>query len=174
MGRRVLRGPTRWTERKRFIVISPNRWNAIGGYAAGVRTTTQFKGRPLQFPQVLRYPKEPAAFACCGDATTFASNAFDQRERPPRPTQASLQDMVAIAKGLLVTHELARLSSGIPFPSLRASGHAAAALRDAARCTSLVMRRQAPRARAITQHRSGVPGPICHIRGIDLRDRGGS
>ncbi len=109
-------GPRIGTERKRFVVISPNRWNAVGGYATCVRTTTSFKGRPLQFPRVLTYPDQPAAFACCGDATTFATHMFDQRERPPRPTHASLADMVAISKGLVVTHDLAAAVARNPVP----------------------------------------------------------
>ncbi len=90
-------------ETKRFVVVSPNRWNAASGLATAVRTTSRFKGTLDEFPLITR----GAARACCGDITTFQVGAFDlrRRHRPVPPTTA-LADMISIAKGVAVTHEL--------------------------------------------------------------------
>lgn len=90
-------------ERKRRIVVSPNAWNAVSGMATLVRTTTSFGRYGAEFPEIQR----GRARACCGDAATFelASIRLAQRDRPT-PHTATMRDMVALARGLTVTHEL--------------------------------------------------------------------
>jgi len=96
-------GPEVDGERKRRIVVSPNPWNAVSGMATFVRTTTSFAGHGDEFPQV----QGGAGHACCGDATTFELRAvLLQRRDRPVPHSTTLHDMVAIARGLAVTHGL--------------------------------------------------------------------
>lgn len=90
-------------ERKRRIVISPNPWNAVSGMATLVRTTTSFERRGIEFPQI----QAGRARACCGDATTFDLSAVRLLPRERRtPATATMRDMMAIARGLIVTHDL--------------------------------------------------------------------
>lgn len=92
-------GPTGQT--KRYVVVSDERWNALGRGALAVRTTTQQKIWGEAFPMI----EGGAARACCGDATVFPPTAFDLRNRP-RPSSLSLDDMVAIAHGLCDVFDL--------------------------------------------------------------------
>ena len=96
-------GPSVAGERKRRVVVSPNAWNAISGMATFVRTTTSFERHGPEFPQI----QGGAARACCGDATTIEHERvrLAPRDRPV-PHVVTMRDMVAIARGLMVTHEL--------------------------------------------------------------------
>ena len=86
-------GPNRQT--KRYVVVSDERWNALGRGAIAVRTTSQQKTWGDAFPII----ESGAARACCGDATVFPPTMFNLRDRP-RPSSLSLDDMVVIARGL--------------------------------------------------------------------------
>ena len=96
-------GPVINGERKRRIVVSPNAWNALSGFATLVRTTTSFARYGDEFPQIQR----GAARACCGEAITFerSSILLSGRDRPD-PSTTTMRDMVAIARGLVVAYEL--------------------------------------------------------------------
>lgn len=88
-------------EHKRYVVVSNDHWNRADGTAVAVRTTTQDRRSGTAFPPL----QGGAAKACCGDATAFAARRFDLRQRPQLrwlPTA----DMVAIAWGLVETHQL--------------------------------------------------------------------
>ncbi len=80
---------------KRYVVVSDERWNALGRGAIAVRTTTQQKSWGEAFPSI----EGGLARACCGDATVIPANQFDFHGRP-QPGALSLDDMVAIARGL--------------------------------------------------------------------------
>ncbi|MGH2458939.1 MAG: hypothetical protein ACRDIY_08730 [Chloroflexota bacterium] len=92
-------GPTRQT--KRYVVVSDERWNAMGRGAIAVRTTTRQKAWGEAFPSI----EGRAARACRGDATVFPVTQFDMRRRP-QPSSLSLDDMVAIARGLCDVFDL--------------------------------------------------------------------
>ena len=90
-------------QRKRFVVVSPNEWNAATPFASGIRTTSQFKRDALQFPLI----QGGLIRACCGDLATFGKNELSLGPRSrPTPATATLADMVAIARGLVITHAL--------------------------------------------------------------------
>lgn len=97
-------GPLMSGERKRRIVVSPNAWNAASELATLVRTTTSFARYGEEFPQI----QDGGARACCGDAITFerSSILLAGRDRPD-PHTASMRDMIAVGRGLVVAYELA-------------------------------------------------------------------
>lgn len=86
---------------KRYVVVSDDRWNAARGASIGVRTTTQNKPWGDAFPSI----EGGKARACCGDATVFPHHLFNLRERP-RPAFLSVDDMIAIARGLVDVFDL--------------------------------------------------------------------
>lgn len=88
-------------EHKRYVVVSNDQWNHADGTAVAVRTTTTARRWGTAFPAI----QDGAARACCGDATTFAAPRFVMRGRP-QPQWLPLADMVAIARGLIDTHQL--------------------------------------------------------------------
>lgn len=114
-GQIYLAGPPVQGERKRRVVVSPNAWNALSGMATFVRTTTSFDRHGPEFPPI----QGGAVRACCGDAATFEHRRvlLAPRDRPV-PQAVTMQDIVAIARGLVVTHELeaavARAATGGP------------------------------------------------------------
>jgi mRNA-degrading endonuclease toxin of MazEF toxin-antitoxin module len=83
------------SQTKRYVIVSDERWNALGKGAIAVRTTTQSKSWGAAFPSI----EEGRARACCGDATVFPSHQFDYDGRP-NPASLLLADMVSIARGL--------------------------------------------------------------------------
>ncbi len=90
-------------ERKRFIIVSPNEWNQAAGIVTAVRTTSQSKGDLVQFPTIQR----GRIHACCGDLSTFgASEILMRRQDRPTPATCTITEMVAVAKGIAVTHGL--------------------------------------------------------------------
>lgn len=99
----IYRGPQAGAERKRFVIVSPNPWNAVSGVATAIRTTTSFKVDDAEFPEI----QGGRARACCGDATTLGVDEFllARRDRPT-PFLTTMHDMIAIARGLVGTHEL--------------------------------------------------------------------
>lgn len=111
----VYYGPEAEGERKRYVIMSPNPWNALSGLAMGIRTTTAFKRNHVEFLLLASV----RARACCGDATTLGARHFllDPRSRPA-PSLVSGADMVAIARGLISVYELdAALGRlGVPSP----------------------------------------------------------
>lgn len=90
-------------QRKRFVVVSPNEWNSTTPFVSGIRTTTQFKRDALQFPLI----QGGQSRACCGDLATFGNQELllDRRSRPT-PATTTLKDMIAIARGVVLTHSL--------------------------------------------------------------------
>jgi len=102
-GQIYLAGPPVQGERKRRVAVSPNAWNAISGMATFVRTTTSFDRHGPEFPQI----QGGASRACCGDVTTFEHGRVLLAPRDqPVPQVVTMRDMVAIGRGLVVTHEL--------------------------------------------------------------------
>ncbi|MDO8465242.1 MAG: hypothetical protein Q7S46_08330, partial [Gallionella sp.] len=91
-------------ELKRYIVVSPNSWNAVSGTASLVRTTSQMKYDSELFPPI----QNGAARACCGEATTVRHGMlrFGSRVRRPAPMTTTRPDMARIARAFLVTHGL--------------------------------------------------------------------
>lgn len=90
-------------ENKRYIVLSPNPWNARAGRVVAVRTTTRFKFPEKSFPQV----QSGKARACCGETSSRANQEFLLRPQDrPTPSTTSLPDMTRIARGVAFTHEL--------------------------------------------------------------------
>lgn len=90
-------------EHKRFIIVSPNHFNAVAQRVVAVRTTTKFKADEESFPKI----QSGKAQACCGDASTSANSELMLvlRDRPV-PHTTSTTDMVKVARGLAFTHEL--------------------------------------------------------------------
>lgn len=90
-------------ERKRYVVVSPNPWNAASGSATLVRTTSPVKRGSAAFPLI----QGTAARACCGEATTVPNTAIRMARRDrSTPMTTTRADMVSIARGFLVTHDL--------------------------------------------------------------------
>ncbi len=90
-------------ERKRFIVVSPNEWNSASGLVSAVRTTSQQKGDVPQFPKI----QGGKIHACCGDVASFVSGELLlRRQERPTPSTCTLAEMVAIARGIVITHGL--------------------------------------------------------------------
>lgn len=91
-------------ERKRYIVVSPNAWNAASGMATLVRTTSREKYESEMFPAI----QGATTRACCGEATTVPHGMvrFGRRIKRPDPMTTTRADMVSIARGFLVTHGL--------------------------------------------------------------------
>lgn len=90
-------------ERKRFIVVSPNEWNAATGVVSAIRTTSKLKLNAAQFPKI----QGGRIHVCCGDLTTFGPGALLlRRQSRPTPATSTLAEMVAIARGLVITHDL--------------------------------------------------------------------
>lgn len=91
-------------ERKRFLVVSPNEWNQATQIASVVRTTAQTKADAAQFPPL----HGGRARACCGDLSTFGpSELLMARRERPVPATCTLQEMTAVVRGIIVTHDLA-------------------------------------------------------------------
>lgn len=103
----IYRGPKQGDaaedDRTRYIVVSPDSWNATSDVATVVRTTSQFKRDDIEFPLIQRR----AARACCGDTTTYPRTALrlDPRDRPD-PSVVSAADMRAIAHGIASVYSL--------------------------------------------------------------------
>jgi len=91
------------TERKRYVVVSFDEWNAARKTALVVRLTSRQKQSDAQFPLVA----DGTSRACCGEVTAVPVAAIDQRARP-RDTvnRLNLTDMVAIVRGITATHLL--------------------------------------------------------------------
>lgn len=106
-------GPAIQGEAKRFVIVSPDPWNAVSGMATGVRTTSQVRYNDLEFPRI----EGGAARACCGDTTTISAGRYDLRRRP-HPSVLSADDMIAVARGLVSVYDLsaAARSLGIAPP----------------------------------------------------------
>ncbi len=89
---------------KRRIIVSPDAWNAVAGRVTLVRTTSQIKVDHGSFPEIQR----GQARAACGDMTTVpTTDVVLDPQRRPSPSATTVADMVAIARGLTVTHDLA-------------------------------------------------------------------
>lgn len=91
-------------ELKRYIVVSPNLWNAASGIVTLVRTTSKAKYDSEMFPAI----QGTAAHAVCGEATAVPQGMikFGRRVKRPTPITTTRRDMVSIARGILVTHGL--------------------------------------------------------------------
>jgi len=90
-------------ELKRHVVVSPDAWNAASSRATVIRTTSKIKRDHDSFPAIQR----GQARAACGDMTTVAmSDVILDPQRRPSPPATTVADMVAIARGLTITHEL--------------------------------------------------------------------
>lgn len=102
-------------ERKRYVVVSPNTWNAASGLVSVVRTTSKTKWDSELFPPLQR----GAAFACCGELTTILHGAirYGTRAKRPDPMTTTRLDMNSIAHGFLAAHgsEGAVLRAGLRF-----------------------------------------------------------
>ena len=91
------------TERKRYVVVSFDEWNAAHKTALVVRLTSRQKQSDAQFPAVA----DGTSRACCGEVTAVSAAAIDQRARPhDTVSRLNLNDMVAIARGIPATHLL--------------------------------------------------------------------
>lgn len=91
-------------ERKRFIVVSPNEWNAATGLASALRTTSRFRADVAQFPRI----QGGRVHACCGDLSTFGpGELLLRRGSRPTPATCTLPELIAIARGVVATHDLA-------------------------------------------------------------------
>ncbi|MBI4493591.1 MAG: hypothetical protein HY690_12445 [Chloroflexi bacterium] len=88
-------------ERKRYVVVSNDFWNSASESVIAVRTTTAARRWGLEFPAIQR----GAARACCGDAASLVTRHFNLRQRP-QPEWLTTEDMAAIARGLVETHQL--------------------------------------------------------------------
>jgi hypothetical protein len=106
-------GPPIAGERKRYVVVSNDYWNATGLSVVAVRTTSQPKRAGRSFPEI----EGGAARACCGDATSFPCGDFDLDDRPI-PPRLDLDDMARVGWGMAETHALyeaiARLGIEVP------------------------------------------------------------
>lgn len=98
---------------KRYIVVSPNPWNAVSGMVSVVRTTSQLKPENGMFPAIQRGKVQ----AVCGELTTIPRGdvKFGRRAQRPDPMTTTRPEMSAIARGFLMTHDLeaAAARSGI-------------------------------------------------------------
>lgn len=96
-------GPLIDNERKRYVIVSPNRWNASAPYVTVVRTTSRDKADVEAFPLI----EQGSARASCGDLSVrgIGEILLATRDRPS-PRTLSYADMVAIAKGIVRTHSL--------------------------------------------------------------------
>ncbi len=92
-------------ERKRFIVVSPNTWNAASERVVIVRTTTKDKRAFEAFPKI----QHGQAHAWCGETLSVKRSALltATREPRPRPSTTTSADMAAVVRGIAVTHGLA-------------------------------------------------------------------
>lgn len=107
-------GPAYEGQLKRYVIVSPDGWNAASGLVSLVRTTTRVKQDSAAFPDI----QGGKARAACGDLTTIPGAAvIVDPHRRPTPQTTSLQDMVAIARGFAATHELAAAVARIAAPS---------------------------------------------------------
>lgn len=108
-------GPKLGEKRKRYLVVSPNAWNATSDMVSCVRLTSQFKYDNLAFPSIANATSR----ACCGDTTTFRTTELllDPRNRPT-PSAVSTADMRDVAIGLAHVYELrdALSRQGISLP----------------------------------------------------------
>lgn len=96
-------GPVIDGERKRYAIVSPNRWNSVAPYVTVVRTTSRDKANVAAFPLIER----GNARASCGDMSLRGTPEvlLDPRDRPA-PRTLSHADMTAIGKGIVQTHGL--------------------------------------------------------------------
>ena len=94
-------GPVINGQRKRYIVVSRDHWNAAGGVAIGVRTTSQDKTWGAAFPRI----ESGAARACRGDATVFPMAGYDLEGRL-NPASLEVSDMVSVARGIADVFDL--------------------------------------------------------------------
>lgn len=101
-------------EHKRYIIVSPNPFNAAAQRVVAIRTT-RFKSDEESFPKI----QSGKAQACCGDASSSASSELmlAPRDRPD-PRTTTMSDMVKVARGLAFTHELGASlrRAGVVFP----------------------------------------------------------
>lgn len=90
-------------ERKRYVIMSPNAWNAVAPYVSLVRTTSRDKANVAAFPLI----EGGAARAACGDLSVrrHGEIIIDPRSRPT-PRTVSFGDMSVIARGIARTHLL--------------------------------------------------------------------
>lgn len=90
-------------ERKRYVVVSPNAWNAASPYVSVVRTTSQEKVAHVSFPLIL----DDKTRAACGDldVRNRGQVLLARRDRPT-PSTTRFKDMGAIARGIAVTFRL--------------------------------------------------------------------
>lgn len=104
-------GPPIDGERKRYVVVSPNRWNCIAPYVTVVRTTSRDKTNIDAFPRM----QGGSARASCGDLSVRARGEILLMPRDrPTPRSLTYTDMAGIGRGIAFTHGLdgaiARLS----------------------------------------------------------------
>lgn len=98
-------GPKIDEEIKRFIVVSPDSWNALSNTVVAMRTTTKKKARVHEFPFI----QNGRVQACCGDASSLRRAALKVTARladRPDPAMLVLADKVAIARGLVEVYDL--------------------------------------------------------------------
>lgn len=96
-------GPPIDGERRRYVIVSPNRWNCVAPYFTVVRTTSRDKANADAFPLIQR----DTARASCGDASLRGRGEIllAPRDRPT-PQTLTYADMTAIARGIAFTHGL--------------------------------------------------------------------
>ncbi|MBV8528020.1 MAG: hypothetical protein JOZ75_06875 [Candidatus Dormibacteraeota bacterium] len=80
-------------EKKRYVVVSDNVWNATMPRVLCIRTTSSRRRGGPGFPEIQR----GAAKACCGNITSLRVGALNLRDRPSPPS-LGLHDMVTIAR----------------------------------------------------------------------------
>jgi mRNA-degrading endonuclease toxin of MazEF toxin-antitoxin module len=90
------RGDAITWEKKRYVVVSDNSWNAVGPDVLCVRTTTSIRRSGPGFPSI----QNGKAKACCGNIAAIRKVALDLRRRPSPPQSLSLRDMQSIAQGV--------------------------------------------------------------------------
>lgn len=87
-------------QRKRFVTVSPNPWNAVSGLAGVVRLTTAIKYDRTFFPTVLG----GRAQACPGELATVRSTRLRIRgDQRPTPSILPLADMAAVLRAIVQT-----------------------------------------------------------------------
>lgn len=90
-------------ERKPYIVVSPNTWNAVSGLVTLVRTTSVPKRGHAAFPTI----QGGKAHACCGEANSVPHGSIRRAPRDrPVPSVTTLREMSAVVRGFIVTHQL--------------------------------------------------------------------
>lgn len=89
-------------EHKRYVVVSPDEWNALGTSVLMVRTTTSPKRPFSEFPVI----QGGVAQACCGDLVAVAANQVAGADRPADNRLLTRDDLIAIVRGVVEVLDL--------------------------------------------------------------------